>query len=183
MGLFALLELLPVALGAFAGLSALVPALVYLMSAWRNRQDGRDEPRLALVSVYGFFANVGFTMATLSLTALLMMLFEGAGRGDMLKVPLALLLSGAAIFAATFFPLRAASRPGGSRAGRIYVGLTAFSATLLTAIAFTGLVVVIFTEGRVSLPLAVLLTQGPVAVYGAFLLGRSSAARPPSAGV
>lgn len=175
MGLFALLELLPIALGAFASISALVPALVYLMAAWRNRQDGRDEPRLALVSVYGFFANVGFTMATMSLTALLVMLFDGFTRGEAMKVVLALFLSGAAIFAATYFPLRAASRPGGSRAGRAYLALTAFSATLLTAVAFTGLVVVLFTEGAVSVPIAVLLTQGPVAVFGAFLLARTSA--------
>lgn len=175
MGLFALLELLPIALGAFAGLSALVPALVYLMSAWRNRQDGREEPRLALVSVYGFFANVGFTMATLSLTALLVMLLEGFTRGEALKVPLALFISGVAIFAATFFPLRAASRPGGSRAGRAYLALTAFSATLLAVVAFTGLVVVLFTEGSASVPIAALLTQGPVAVFGAFLLARTPA--------
>ncbi len=178
MGLFGLLELLPIALGVFAGLSALVPALVYALSAWRNRQDGREEPRLALVSVYGFFANLGFTMATLSLTAILTMLFEGITRGEAMKVPIALFLSGAAIFAATYFPLRAASRPNGSRAGRVYLGLTAFSATLLTAIAFTGLVVVILTEGSVSVPFAVLLTQGPVAVFGAVLLARTSRGTP-----
>jgi len=173
MGLFGLLELLPLFLGVFAGLSALVPALVYLVSAWRNRQDGRAEPRLALVSVYGFFANLGFTMATLSLTAILAMLFEGVTRGGAMKMPLALFLSGAIIFAVTFFPLRSAVGAGGSRAGRVYLGLTAFSATLLTAIAFTGLIVIIFNEGRVSIPIAALITQGPVAVIGAMLLART----------
>jgi hypothetical protein len=174
MGIFELLQLLPIFLGAFAGLAALVPFLVYLIAAWRNRQEGRVEPRLALVSVYGFFANLGFTMATLSLTALLAMLFEGATSGDALKTPSALFISGAIIFAVTFFPLRGATRHGGSRAGRIYLGLTAFTAALLTTVAFTGFIIALINGARVSMPIAVLITQDPVAVFGALLLARTS---------
>ena len=181
MGLFGLLELVPIFLGVFAGLSAMIPAVVYLSAAWRNRQDGRVDPKLGLVSVYGFFANLGFTMVTLSVTGILVILFEGVSRGEVLKVPIALFISGAVIFAVTFFPLRAAIGPEGSRAARFYVGLTAFSATLLTAIAFTGLIVVLFNEGRVSIPIAVLITQAPVAVLGALLLARTSASSTSSA--
>lgn len=173
MGLFGLLELVPIFLGVFAGLSAMIPAIVYLSAAWRNRQDGRVDPKLGLVSVYGFFANLGFTMTTLAASAILVILFEGVSRGEVLKVPVALFIAGAVIFAVTFFPLRSAIGPEGSRAARFYVGLTAFSATLLTAIAFTGLLVALLNEGRVTIPIAVLLTQGPVAVFGALLLARS----------
>jgi len=174
MGIYEILAVVPWVMGIFG---AFVPVLVYLVSRWREDKGGPPDPMLGFASIYGFIAYIGYSVVTIALGVLLGDVFDGGS--TRLGAPAALIISGAVVFAAGFFAVKAKTASAPSRASRLYVGLAALSASLVSAVLFIAVAVMIAadTGGRsMAQPIAFLIVNLPLAIVGAVVIGKPRAA-------
>lgn len=170
MGIFELLAIIPWLIATFG---AFIPFVIYVVARWREDKGGPPDPQLGFATIYGLVAYLGFTVANAGLCTLLGAIFQGGT----VKVgfPLALMFSGALVFAPAFLAVKAKTAGAPSRASRLYVGLVVLASSVISAGLVVAIAMMLAAEARgrdLAQPIAVLVVNLPIAIVGGSVIAR-----------
>lgn len=156
--------------------------VAYLLLRWRSYRENRpSDPQLGLKTVLYYFRSVGYQVMLAGLACAIFGLLVAESRDEMLRVGVALALSGGIIYGSqAWLLLRHTNTAEHPAAAKLFCGFNLALVALVTCIALVALLALIFARhtplGSIRLCLAVLVVYAPAwAVQLTYLLRYSRA--------